>query len=186
MIFLPNKIMRYTAALRNYIHSSFQKNGFKAEHLKNLRTIYNTEAIFSFEEKTLIDIENFLSKILTAVYILKCENGKDFRYKTEVKGNCLIDLKPFTALILNLCAYTNSIEIKRISGNLTIKTNSYITKHSRIFAQRLNGCVFYETKTKNTLIVLPYFATDKKPEQKVTKSIEEYITNPFSEVNIFI
>ena len=184
MTFLPNKITRYTACLRIYVSNSIVRNGLQKRHIKNLRKIYNTEALFCEEESTPINIEIFLSILLTSVSITKKEINSPFSFKIESKGNFLINVKTFCALILNLSRYNNFLNISIKNGMLLIKS-SEVNKHSRCFIKKLKGNVYSELKRKNSLIVLPLFATDKSNDFPI-KSVEEQLSNPFSPVNIFI
>ena len=185
MTFLPNKIERYTAALRSYIQFSALRNGFNTKNCEKLKKIYNFEALFS-EEIIPINIYYYLSDLLTAVFIIKNEKGLPFRFNIKFSINCLINVKTFTALILNICSKAEFVEISFLNGNLIIKTNIKLTKHSLKLSKKLKGCVFYEIKTNTLFIKLPVTSTDKKVMSFSENSIEDYVLNPFSIVNIFL
>ena len=184
MIFLHNKKLIYPSLLRNYIQNSVIKNGFKYKHIENLRKIYNFEALFS-EEIIPINLNNYLNILFTAILIRKKELKENFDFLIYFRNNCMINLKTFTALIMNLCSKAEFIKIYSFNGNLIIKTDKTITKHSLKLIKKLKGCAYYEIKTRKFFIKIPITATDKKTVS-INKNIEEYILNPFSIVNIFI
>ena len=97
----------------------------------------------------------------------------------------MINLKAFSALIMNICSKAEFIKIYSFKGNLIIKSDASITKHSLKLAKKLNGCAYYEIKTRRLFVKVPITNTDKKPITNL-ENIEEYILNPFSAVNIFI
>ena len=186
MTFLPNKYERYFSVLRSYVQRSVLKHGVKDKHLIHLRRIYNAQAYFSADEATPVNLQAYLSTLLIAIHISKIEKGMDFNFKININENCLLSLKTFTALILNLCKASSKIEICKQKGRLTIKIKSKIKKHSRRFIKKLNGCVYYEIKTETSIVTLPFTATEKVSDISNYETVEGYMTNPLSEVNIFI
>lgn len=186
MIFLPNNFERYTAALRNLIQLFIIKNGIKPKYLDALRKIYQSEALLSRDNEIPTDICNFLSQLLTSVYIKKSESGLPFYFKINIRGNYLLSLKPYTALILSICRAADNIEIFKINGKLAIKAVTPNTKHSHRLAKKLDGCVYFERVTNTALTVLPLIATDKKAALCKPNEVEEYLLNPFSAVNIYL
>ncbi len=186
MIFLPNNFERYTAALRNLIQLFVIKNGIKPKYLDSLRKIYQAEALFSRDAEIPTDICNFLSHLLTAVYIKKSESGIPFYFKINIRGNFLLNQKPYTALILSVCQNAYKIEIFELNGKLAIKAITPKTKHSHRLVKNLDGCVYFERVTNTSLTLLPLIATDKKAILCKPNNTEEYLLNPFSEVNIYL
>ncbi len=177
--------MRYTAALRLTITNFIIKNGITPKYTSNLKRIYNAESFYLQEEPLPYDLFKFLFNLLTAIYIVKKEKGLEFVFDINIRKNCLINLKPFTYLILNLCANADRIEISNTKGNLIIKTNTIKTKYSLKIIKKLKGCIYYERKSGKMLISLPFTETDKKPVYS-TCTTEEYIINPLSVVNVFM
>ena len=183
---MPNKYERYLSALRSHVQSSVLKNGIKEKHLSHLCRIYNAQAYFCSEEPTPVNLQIYLSTILLAIYIVKIEKGLDFKFKLSINKNCLLSLKVFTALILNVCKDSSKIKIYNQNGSLIIKVKGKITKHSRSFVKKLNGCVYYERKTETAIITVHFTATEKRSDTSNYETVENYIINPLSEVNIFI
>ena len=183
---MPNNFERYTAALRNLIQLFVIKNGIKPKYLDSLRKIYQAEALFSRDAEIPTDICNFLSHLLTAVYIKKSESGIPFYFNIRINGNFLLSPKIYTALILSICRNAESIEIYRQNGSIIIRAASENIKHSLKLIKKLKGCVYFERITNTALIVLPITATDKKTELCKPNVLEEYLFNPFSAVNIYL
>jgi len=186
LTFLPNKFMRYSAALRNYIQYSILKNGIEHKHYTQLKRIIISEIIFSDCNNTICDLEKTLIGLLFAVKLIKTASNYDFKYKIDVAESCIINFKALTVLILSICKFTDEIIIYTFNGRIIIKATGKAEKHSHILTKKLNGCVFYELKTDKTYVALPYNATDKKSELADYKSTQDYISNPLSLVNIFI
>ena len=186
MTFLPNKFIRYCASLRNYIHNSILKNGIKSHHLKKLKQINICEALVNQSNPKPCNLTGMLSNIFLAVKLIKNEKNTDFNYTIENEINCIINIKIFVLLVLNISSYSNTINIYTKGGNIIIKSNGKNNKHSRLLANKLDGCVYNEIKTNNALTVIPYNATDKNKCIRNYKSLNDYISDPLSLVNIFI
>ena len=185
MIFLPNKTERYTAALRIIIQHLSIKNGINTKYLKNLKKIYIAEAILNPDYEQPINIYDYIYKIFESIHIVKTEKTKPFFYKINVRGTFLIKEKLFSSLLLSLCEITDCIEVSYKKGNLIIKCKTEKTKHCALLIKKLKGSVLYEIKSNYLLMRIPVTLTDKKTIG-LNFSIEDYILNPLSPINIFI
>jgi len=178
--------MRFTAALRCCIQSSVLKNGMNLKYLRKLKQISLAEVLFSQNYSSPCNLSAILSNLLLAVKIKKNEMQSDFCYKIKTDNNCILDIKAFKLLILNICSNSKNIVIYSLNGKIIIKSDGKIKKHSRLLANKLDGCVYNEIKTNSSFAVIPFTATDKNANTIGYKSVEEYISDPFSVVNIFI
>lgn len=182
---MPNKIERYTAALRGIIQYLSIKKGINTKYLKKLKKIYIAEAILNHEDEQPINITEYLYELLGCVHIIKTENNKSFFFRIKLNGTYLIKQKLFSALLLSLCEITDDIEITHKKGNIIIKCRAIKTKNCLALIKKLKGSVLCEIKSNNLLFSLPVTLTDKKPI-KQEASTEDYILNLFSPINIFI
>ncbi len=184
MINLPNKFERYTAALRNYLQIKSIKSGFDKKYIKNLKKIYIAESILCPDDELPINMNIYLYKLLTAVHIAKTEKNIPFQFKLSISGTFILKTKIFTALLLTLINFS-FIEISYHKGYIKITVPNKISNKTHYLIKRLKGNCFFEIKQRKTLIIIPAVSTDKKPV-KTEESVENYILNPFSPVNIFI
>jgi len=183
LIFLTNKFTRYCIALRNYIQHSVLKNGIKNQHLSALRIICKAEVILGINEESLYNAEKYLFPLLFSVYIAK---NKNFKFKLKIKNNIIINIKALEILILEICSSASFIEICLKNGNIIIKSDCKNIKHSRIIVKKLKGCVYYERKKRNVLIAIPVALSEKEVKTNTYKTTEDYLSNPLSNVNVFI
>ena len=184
LIYLPNKFDFYAAALRNYTQRLIFKNATNKKLYENLRKIYIAEAILGNENEAPVNLSEYLTELLSAVKYLKKEKGIYFNYKISLQSNFLINIKLFTALILNLCKITESISVFEKQGKIIINTKTYIKKENNSLIKRLKGAVYYEVKTGTSLIVLSFTATDKS--DFCINSAYDFLLDTFSPPNIFI
>lgn len=178
--------MRYTAALRCYIQYCVLKNGIKLKYLRQLKQISIAEVLFSENNSLPCNLSVFLLNLALAVKIKKNEMQSDFYFEIKTEVNCILDIKTLKLLILNICSNSKKIIIYSFNGKIIIKSDGKINKHSRLLANKLGGCVYRELKTNNSFAVIPFTATDKNVNTVGYKSVSEYISDPFSLVNIFI
>ena len=123
--------------------------------------------------------------ILTAIAFKKGELHLPFYFDIKIKKNYIADVKPLTTLILSLASATDKIHIIEKNGNIAIKVKTDLKKHNRKIIEKLNGCVLYEMKEKNNLILIPLTATNKQVCYN-SFEMEDFILNPLSEMNVFI
>lgn len=182
MIFLPNNFERYTAALRNYIHISSLKHGILPKHIKSMKKIYETEALFSCNEKMPVNINLFANTLFLAAYAKLLKNNCSFRFSVFSDSNFMLNEKLFEVLLLNLCRTTRKISVTCSKNKIIIKSDNIPKLHHKIL-KALDAVYFFDVKTKNLIISITAEATDKKALQIKR---EWDILNPFSTINTFL
>lgn len=185
MIFLPNKIERYIAALRLYLHQRILKNGVMEKHGPALRKIYIAEALLLNENAVPINIQNLIYNLLDSVYIIKKEKEIHFSFNLAPLKNSIIKQKVFTAFLLELCRISSEINISQFAGNIIIKCEGEIPEYCILLLKKLGGITFYERKTNRTICAIPVIETEKTPIKQY-ETTESYVLNPLSIVNIFL
>lgn len=163
LIFLPNKFERYTAALRSVIQNLIIKNGIKQNYLKNLKTIYDFEAILSNTLST-INIEKEYYEFFAAIYLKKIKKDKKFTFFINANGNYLINRKLFTALLLNLSLNCNEITLQNKENLIIVSGDFQINSKIKIMVKKLNGAYLREIKSNKTLLVFPFNKSQNKAE----------------------
>lgn len=186
MIFLPNFFERYTAALRKTVHISILKYGPKLKHFDNLRKIFIAEACYLAREEIPLNIGDFSSRILVSCYIKKLDNNAPFEFSINLNRNFMVNPKLFAALLLTLCKSSKSIWITTFNGKVILKSENNHSEYPYILkrlVKALNGRLLYEIKTQKIMIILPFSATQKKPEEFIP--CYHNLCDPFSAINIF-
>ncbi len=183
MIFLPNKLERYTAALRNSIQFLILKNGIKASYIKNISKIYTCEALFSYKEKIPVNIYKYCNKLLLSAHTKLLSYNKKLAFKITAKGNYLLNKKLLTVLLLTICQNGNNIEVFTFKGLLVLSAEIDNISRIKKVISALNGLFFYERKGRKLYILIKANLTDKKEFE--TKR-EWAICDPLSPVNIFL
>lgn len=180
MIFLPNKLERYTAALRIAVGKMIEKNGYSAKNYRMLKIIHRTEAML-LSEILPCDIQNLSSSLLWNVYLKKERN---FSYSVLVNHNFLINKKLFISLILSLCANSKIIYIGEFKNKILICVKCKKTSEIIPLIKRLEALCFYEIKSGSLNILISAKATEKTDLFK--KRDQEIFTGPMSCVNFYI
>lgn len=157
------------------------KNGYKPKYINNLMKIHKAEALFSTDIEPL-DVKNFSTEILKAVFIKKSENGEKFRFKTENTGVFLINKKLFTSLLLSLCQNADNINIGLFNEKILITATG--KSFNNTLFKAIGATCFFERKNKTLSVLISAPKTDKKP--KDNEKDWEYILNPLSVVNIYL
>ena len=184
MIFLPNKIEKYTYAFRNTFQFLISKNGIKENYLKSLRKICEAEILFNEISNNFIVCKEHLYQLLTAIFIKQIINNKEFDFIVDVKGNFLVDKKLFHALILNIAEKSKRIEILEINNKIIIKFDLKVDYKTFKFIKKLNGQILTEIKNEITLVVLSVDFTDKKTEENINAF--DMLKNPLSDINVYL
>ncbi len=180
MIFLPNKLERYAAALRTSVGKMIEKNGYSKKNYETLKKIHRAEALF-LSEALPCDIKNLLSSLLWNVYIKK---KKCFEYSVAVNHNYLINKKLLIALILSLCINSEKILISEFKSKILIKAEGKITNSLQPLIKRLKALCFYEIKSGSLGILISAETTEKT--DLFAKWDQEMLTGPMSCVNFYI
>ena len=146
---------------------------------KKFKKIYEFECLISKDEASPINLEKYSSQLFTAV-ILK----KKFNYKINIRGNRLLDIKPYTSLLLNICFNTEYLEIVEICGNIVICGKITLNKKTVLLTKKLKGNILRERKTDTVYIKLNYPATDKKSAD--FENAYYMLQNPLSPINLYL
>lgn len=176
MIVLPNSFECYLNNLRIYTSLSVLKRGLKPRHLVNLQKIHLAEAFFYKDFK-----ESVNSRLLTFNLLCCVKTVKEFDFKINVTKNVLINKKLYTALLLLLSLNSRFLNVEFKNG-IIIKGKGDI-KNSRKIIHFLNGCSFFDIKTKNYLVFIPCEATEKPSTE--TESQWQLLFDRFSVFNLF-
>lgn len=179
MIVLPNSYERYLSALRILVLNSVLKQGLQPQHIENLRNIYTAEALLNQNTRQSIDLKKLINNLLGAVKIIK----NDFAFKCDVKNNFLLNKNLLTLFILNIAKEKSFLKISTSEKYLKIVFRGKTSKLSP-FLKALKARLFYEIKTKQSLIIIPAVATHKKSVP--IDSDWEYLFDKFSMVNVIL
>lgn len=182
MIYLPNKLERYTSTLRNYLQNRALKEGITPKILENMRKIYIAEALLFDSYEQPINISLLSSQILSAVYIKKTEKNIPFEFKVKLNGNFITNKKLYTALLLNICKDSQKVSLFLLNGKIAIKATNANKKIIIPLTKKLKGIAFFEKKSKDFIIILKLTATGKKAEKNIYLDLQD----PFSPINFFI
>ncbi len=178
MIYYPKKYERFAAALRFLYHKFILKKGIKKSYLISLRKIYEFEAI-TIEDIRPINPEKLCGEILTAVFL---KRKTDFLIDT--KNRYLINKKAFIALLLNLCAITNYLEIIEVENHLVIKGNFKINNRISKLLNFLRATIFKDTKSSVNYLLFNFPKTQKESED--FEEAYYLLQNPLSVINLYL
>lgn len=176
MIVLPNSFERYLNNLRIITSLSVLKHGLKPRHLVNLRKLYLAEAFLYKDCKESVNLKLLSFNILCCVKTIK-----EFNFKININKNVLTNKRLLTALLL-LSSHNSQFLNVEFKDGIIIKGNGNI-KNSRKVIKYLNGCSFFDIKTKNYLIFIPCKTTEKASIE--TESQWQLLFDRFSVFNLF-
>ncbi len=179
MIFLPKKKEILASLLRNYIQNCVNKYGTNIKHKKQLKKIYEFEALNSYYDKLPHDLKKHISKLLLYAYSILLEKGRRLNYSVNLKENYIINSKLIDCIILNLISFSDNISIYELKGNIVIKCKTDKKLKSKI----KDVISFYEIKSKTLYLKIEAEKTLKSP----IKIKEEWdITDPFSPISLYL
>lgn len=179
MIYFPNKFEIYAASLRLLYQKFIFNHGVTKKYADKLKKIYEFECLTAKDNIAPINLEKYSSQLFTAV-ILK----KKFNYKINIRGNRLLDIKPYTSLLLNICINAEYIKISEICGNIVICGKIVLNKKAVLLIKKLKGDILREIKTDTVYIKLNYPATDKKSAD--FENAYYMLQNPLSPINLYL
>ena len=178
MIFFPNRVQRYTSALRLYIQHSVLQKGLSRSHTAQLKKITLAEALASKNELS--------DSLLGTAQILMLKNAEPLKVELDGGGVFLINKQLYTALVLELvdCGCEKLAVISR-SPNTVIKARR-LCKYGNLpkIVKAMSGDLMVETKSGAAIIRFPSPSTTLKA--KKTENEWYYLLDSFSPVNIWL
>ena len=177
MIILPNSFERYLSALRTTLSVFILKHGLQTRHLKSLKKIHIAESLLHQNTRQSTDVNSLCTNLLSAVETIK----DGFSFKCNLSGNLYLNKNIFTLLILYLAKQKSFLKITQLNEFLLIAFNDKSSDLSP-FIKALNGFTLFETKTQQSLIVIPTTETNETSVEIETEW--EYLFNIFSVLNL--
>lgn len=186
MIFFPNRVQRYTSALRLYIQRSVLRKGISRSNTAQLKKITLAEALASKSEISPVNINELSDSLLGTAQILMLKKAEPLKADFEGGGVFLINRQLYTALILELVACgCEKITVASRSPYTVIKAK-YLKKYGNLpkIIKAMSGSFLTETKCGNAIIKFPSPATALKA--KKTENEWYYLLDSFSPVNLWL
>ena len=186
MIFFPNRVQRYTSALRLYIQHSVLQKGLDRSHTAQLKKITLAEALASKNEISPVNINELSDSLLGTAQILMLKNGEPLKVELDGGGVFLINKQLYTALVLELVACgCEKITVISRSPNTVVKARR-LCKYGNLpkIIKAMSGDLMVETKSGAAIIRLPSPSTTLKA--KKTENEWYYLLDSFSPVNIWL
>ncbi len=177
MIYSPNKLERYTAALRNTLQHFVLSQGNTQKLKEGLKKIYLAEAIHSAEILPL-SLSEYTAQLYNSTIPCILNRNRKIKFNLSVKGVYLINIKAYTALILLLLSQSDYLCVKNHIEKIVIISKSNPTDTVIKIVNSLNGSVFYDIKKGKILIALRTVKTNKPPYNP--HFLNEEAFNPFS------
>ena len=177
MIFLPNSFDRYLSSLRLYISHLILRDGLSKTNFEKLKKIHIAESLLHQNTRQSTDVNSLCTNLLSAVATIK----DGFSFKCNLCGNLYLNKNIFTLLILYLAKQKSFLKITQLNEFLLIAFNDKSSDLSPII-KALNGFTLFETKTQQSLIVIPTTETNEKSVEIETEW--EYLFNIFSVLNL--
>lgn len=189
MPFLPKSRERYFAALRNYIHLSVNRSGISLKHCELYRKIILAEIFCLERKKEPSDIIRITDSVLGAAVILLLRKGIWLSTELGGKGTYMLDIKNYTALLLEICRGCKTDGCK-ITLKVTEST-AYIvseggecTKTLEQLAKRMGAVLFKLTAEKKTALKIALNESDLP----AVPFIEDWqlVTDRLSQARVFL
>lgn len=176
------------AALRLFIQKSVLRRGIDPAALRQLRTVYLAEALFTQADKNPVDVIRLADVLLGASVLTLLGRGIRLSVSLSGGGVRLVNRKCLTALLLSLAAAAQNparIRLDAQKNRLLIQTDGIPEPDvlQRLLSA-LGGTLLKERISGKLLLSLPAHETDQ-----VCDPIENewvYLADRFSAVHVFL
>lgn len=189
MPFLPKSRERYFAALRNYIHLSVNRGGISLRRCELYKKIILAEIFCLERKKEPADIIKITDSILGAAVILLLRKGIWLSTELSGKGVYMLDIKNYTALLLEMCrgCKTDGCKITVKADESTayiLSDGGECSETLELLAKRIGAVLFKLAYEKKTALKIDLTKTDTPP----VYFCEDWqlVTDRLSEASVFL